>query len=65
MDLVQWVTGVEKQTLGIPFEPFRKREHNSEFLSVQQKIEKIFRNAVPFRRRETNSTKRGSQIFQK
>jgi hypothetical protein len=35
------------QILGIPFQPFRGREHNYEFLSVQQKIETYSRKAVP------------------
>jgi hypothetical protein len=36
-----------KKILGIPFELFRGKEHNSEFLSVQLKIETNSQNAVP------------------
>ncbi len=47
--------------------PFRGREHNSEFLSVQQKVETISRNTVPNHSAEEKPTtnKRGSQNFQK
>jgi hypothetical protein len=44
---VRWVTGVEKQTLGIPFRTIPRKRTQLGIPIHAKKIETIFRNAVP------------------